>query len=169
MYFRFIRNKYYSVFSADIFKHDMHIKINTKSVNIVHFNCRFPKSLRNLGNTKENRQNLFINSPTNSITYSDKFALVQLLLQYLIQEETKKESEKSPGPVLRYTSALSTQGASLFLSLEQSPFTEPLSSVCSNAHCLDLQPHQCRFGWELLDISEKADCILLLGAQTLLE
>lgn len=89
MYFRFIRNKYYSVFSADIFKHDMHIKINTESVNIVHFKCRFPKSLRNLGNKKENRQNLFINRLSNSITYSDRF--VQLPLQYLIQEETKKE------------------------------------------------------------------------------
>lgn len=43
MCFRFISNKYHSVFSADTFKHDMHIKINTYSVNVVHFNRRFAK------------------------------------------------------------------------------------------------------------------------------
>lgn len=59
MYFRFISNKYHSVFSADTFKHDMHIKLNTYSVNVVHFNCRFAKCPRNLGNRTENSQNHF--------------------------------------------------------------------------------------------------------------
>lgn len=97
MYFRFIRNKYHSVFSADTFKHDMHIKINTYSVNLVQFSCRFAKSPRNVGNRTENGQNHFTNRPTNSITYSDEFAVVQLPLQYLTQEEAKKASEGSPG------------------------------------------------------------------------
>lgn len=97
MHFRFIRNKYHSVFSADTFKHDTHIKINTYSVNAVHFNCRFARSPGNLGNRTENRQNHFINWPTNSITHSDEFTVVQLALQYLIQEKAKKASEESLG------------------------------------------------------------------------
>lgn len=49
MYFRFIRNKYHSVFSPDTFKHDMHIKINTYSVSLAHSYCTFAKSPRNFG------------------------------------------------------------------------------------------------------------------------
>lgn len=91
MHFRFILNKYHSVFSPDTFKHDMHIKINTYSVNVVHFYCTFAKSPRNMGNGTKDGQNHFISRPTNSIIYSGEFTLVQLPLQYPIQEERKPQ------------------------------------------------------------------------------
>lgn len=97
MCFRFISNKYHSVFSADTFKHDMHIKINTYSVNVVHFNRRFAKCPRNLGNRTVNRQNHFINRPTTSIIYSDEFTVVQLALQYPMQDEIRKASKRALG------------------------------------------------------------------------
>lgn len=68
-------------------------------------------------------QNHFINRPTNSIIYSDEFTVVQLPLQYLIQEETKAQKRAlgcmkvSEYPKQSH-SALGTQGESLSLSLE---------------------------------------------------